>query len=122
MNIAVISPLFVSFLLLTLSGIPLLEKSADSRYGKNPTYVTYKQETSPLLPFPPSWWSALPQFLKTLLFEWPMYNYLDEAGADSPAPKPENDGGNASGSSAAAGGSPKARAQAGSSAEGSAQV
>ena len=100
MNIAVISPLFVSFLLLTLSGIPLLEKSADTRYGKNPTYVAYKQETSPLLPFPPSWWSALPQFLKTLLFEWPMYNYLEDlAGADSPAPNPDN--GNASSSTAA---------------------
>jgi len=90
MHIAIISPIFITLLLLTLSGIPLLEKSADTRYGKNPTYISYKNETSPLLPFPPRWWATLPKALKIVLFEWPMYNYLDDAGSgDVAAPEPE---------------------------------
>jgi hypothetical protein len=36
--------------LLFLSGIPLLEKSADKKWGKNPDYQKYKKTTPVLIP------------------------------------------------------------------------
>lgn len=83
MHIAVISPLFITFLLLFLSGMPLLEKSADKRFHKDPAYLEYKGKTSPLLPFPPRWWKALPSAVKLVLFEWPIYNYLDDPNVEA---------------------------------------
>lgn len=52
MVIGLISPLFIVVLLLFVSGIPILEKSADERWGKDPTYKRYKQQTSLLIPLP----------------------------------------------------------------------
>lgn len=51
--IAMISPLFITFLLLFVSGVPLLEKSADKKWGKDKKYQEYKRTTSILIPFPP---------------------------------------------------------------------
>jgi steroid 5-alpha reductase family enzyme len=51
--IAMASPLFITFILLFVSGIPLLEKSADKRWGKNKNYLKYKKSTSIIIPFPP---------------------------------------------------------------------
>jgi steroid 5-alpha reductase family enzyme len=51
--IAMISPLFISFMLLFVSGVPLLEKSADARWGKDKNYQKYKNSTSVIIPFPP---------------------------------------------------------------------
>lgn len=45
----VISPLLITYLLLYVSGIPLLEK----KYRGNAAFDAYKKRTSPLLPLPP---------------------------------------------------------------------
>lgn len=47
----VLSPLLVTFLITKLSGIPLLEKSADERWGNEEAYQKYKKETPELIPF-----------------------------------------------------------------------
>jgi steroid 5-alpha reductase family enzyme len=51
--VSLIGPVFISFLLLFVSGIPLLEKSADEKYGSDPAYREYKQRTSIFFPLPP---------------------------------------------------------------------
>lgn len=52
--VTLISPLFVVLLLTRVSGVPLLEKSADERWGGRPEYVAYKARTPVLVPRPPS--------------------------------------------------------------------
>jgi steroid 5-alpha reductase family enzyme len=49
----VIGPVFITLLLLFVSGIPPLERSADEKYGSDPAYRDYKRRTSILVPFPP---------------------------------------------------------------------
>ena len=49
----VIGPVFITLLLLFVSGIPLLERSAEAKYGHDPAYREYKQRTSILVPLPP---------------------------------------------------------------------
>jgi steroid 5-alpha reductase family enzyme len=49
---AVIGPLFISLLILFVSGIPLLEKSAEEKYGSDPDYRDYKKRTSVFLLLP----------------------------------------------------------------------
>lgn len=51
--IALISPLAITTLLLFVTGIPLLEKSADKRWGTLDEYKEYKRKTSILVPLPP---------------------------------------------------------------------
>ncbi|MEH6608025.1 MAG: DUF1295 domain-containing protein [Halioglobus sp.] len=46
------SPLFVYILLTRVSGIPLLEKKSDKRWGDNEEYQRYKANTPVLLPRP----------------------------------------------------------------------
>ena len=46
-------PIFITLLLLFVSGIPPLERSADERYGADPSYRDYKRRTSILVPLPP---------------------------------------------------------------------
>ncbi len=48
--IGLASPLFIMTLLLFVSGIPLLEKSADERWGKDKAYQAYKKRVPKLLP------------------------------------------------------------------------
>lgn len=48
----VIGPIGITLLLLFVSGIPLLEKSADARYGDKPEYQAYKRRTSLLVLLP----------------------------------------------------------------------
>lgn len=43
--IALISPVFVTFLLTRVSGIPLLEKKADTKWGGQADYEAYKKNT-----------------------------------------------------------------------------
>lgn len=50
--IGLASPLFIITLLLFVSGIPPLEKSADKRWGNDPKYRAYKKRTSVLVPLP----------------------------------------------------------------------
>jgi steroid 5-alpha reductase family enzyme len=51
--LTLISPLFVAFLLIKVSGIPLLEKKADEKWGNRADYQAYKARTSLLIPLPP---------------------------------------------------------------------
>lgn len=48
-----ISPLFVAFLLIRVSGIPLLQRRADERWGGQDDYEAYKRRTPVLIPKPP---------------------------------------------------------------------
>ena len=49
----VIGPLFITLLLLFVSGIPPLERSAEAKYGDDPAYREYRRRTSMLVPLPP---------------------------------------------------------------------
>ncbi len=51
--LTLVSPLFVAFLLMKVSGIPLLEKRAEEKWGANVDYRAYKSRTSFLFPLPP---------------------------------------------------------------------
>ncbi len=48
--IALISPVFVTLLLTRVSGIPMLEKRADKKWGGQKDYEQYKEETPVLIP------------------------------------------------------------------------
>ena len=48
--IALISPVFVALLLTRVSGIPLLEKKADQKWGGQEDYEAYKKTTPVLIP------------------------------------------------------------------------
>lgn len=45
------SPMFVSLLLIFVSGIPMLEKAADAKWGTDKAYLEYKARTPVLIPF-----------------------------------------------------------------------
>jgi len=49
--ITLISPVFIYFLLTRISGVNLLEDSADKKWGEKPEYIKYKKDTSILVPF-----------------------------------------------------------------------
>jgi steroid 5-alpha reductase family enzyme len=49
-----ISPVFVTFLLTKVSGVPLLEEKADKRWGGQNDYEEYKRKTPVLMLKPPS--------------------------------------------------------------------
>lgn len=49
--VATISPVYITGLLLFVSGVPLLEKSADAKWGSDPKYQAYKKRTPVLVPF-----------------------------------------------------------------------
>lgn len=50
--LSVLGPVFITLLLLFVSGIPLLEKSAEKKYRDNPEYRSYRDSTSLLLLLP----------------------------------------------------------------------
>jgi len=52
--VTLISPVFVALLLLRVSGVPMLEKAADDKWGGQADYEAYKSRTSVLVPRPPS--------------------------------------------------------------------
>jgi steroid 5-alpha reductase family enzyme len=79
---SIISPLFLSFLLLGLSGLPLAERGMQKRYlsadckdvEAKRDYLEYRLSTSPLIPLPNGFYRKLPLPIKRwLLFEWPIY-------------------------------------------------
>ena len=51
--VTLISPLFVFALITRVSGVPQLEKKAETKWGGQPDYEAYKTRTSTLVPFPP---------------------------------------------------------------------
>ncbi|KAJ0105167.1 hypothetical protein Patl1_19668 [Pistacia atlantica] len=73
--LVILGPIFLTLLLLFVSGIPLLEESADKKYGNVAAYRVYKKTTSPLIPLPPIAYRRLPSWFKaTFLFEFPLYS------------------------------------------------
>ena len=52
--VTLVSPIFVILLLTRISGIPMLEKRADEKWGGQAEYEAYKAGTSVLIPTPPS--------------------------------------------------------------------
>ena len=52
--VTLISPLFVILLLTRVSGVPLLEKRADEKWGGQEDYEAYKERTPVLIPRPPA--------------------------------------------------------------------
>ena len=52
--VVLISPVFVTILITRVSGIPMLEKKADERWGDEEEYQRYKESTPVLVPRPPS--------------------------------------------------------------------
>jgi len=48
-----IGPAFISFLLLFVSGVPLLERSAEEKWGSDEAYRRYRRATSLVVPLPP---------------------------------------------------------------------
>lgn len=51
--LAAVGPLTITVMLIAVSGIPILEKNADKRWGNDKKYQLYKQQTSILVPLPP---------------------------------------------------------------------
>ena len=51
--LTLISPLFIILLLTRISGVPMLEKRADDKWGGQEDYERYKANTSILIPRPP---------------------------------------------------------------------
>lgn len=49
--LAIISPLWITFLLSKVSGIPILQKTQAAKYGHLSTYQSYKTNTAKLIPF-----------------------------------------------------------------------
>ncbi|PKA64867.1 hypothetical protein AXF42_Ash011469 [Apostasia shenzhenica] len=73
--LVIFGPLFLTFLLLLVSGIPLLEASAEKRFGSVREYRIYKSTTSPLIPLPTTVYGSLPTWFKAVfLLELPMYS------------------------------------------------
>lgn len=96
--IAALGPVFIILLLLFVSGIPLLEQSADKKHAGKDEYRTYKNRTSVLFPIPPSVYAGLPEGLKkTLLLDFPLYNsskLLEKAHSSDDESDGEASGGN----------------------------
>ena len=53
-NVWVLRILFVAFLLTKVSGVPMLEKAADERWGGQDDYEAYKRSTPVLVLKPPA--------------------------------------------------------------------
>lgn len=51
--VTLISPLFVTLLLTRISGVPMLERRADEKWGGQADYEEYKMNTPVLIPMPP---------------------------------------------------------------------
>ena len=67
----VLSPLFITCLLFGLSGMPILERQANERFGKSADYLRYRQETSPLIPLPNCLYRSLPLLVKSKSLPFP---------------------------------------------------
>lgn len=52
--LAFIGPVAITVLILFVSGIPLLENSAEKKWGSDPEWLSYKRRTSLFFPLPPA--------------------------------------------------------------------
>merc|ERR1711920_532325 len=59
-----LSPAFNAFLLLFVSGVPLLEKAGQERWGNEPAYQHYMENTSCIVP-----WFPAPPIVKARFVE-----------------------------------------------------
>jgi steroid 5-alpha reductase family enzyme len=50
--LVICGPIFITYLLLKVTGIPPLEKKYAETYGKNPEYLQYRNQTNLLIPLP----------------------------------------------------------------------
>lgn len=111
---SILGPLFITILLLFVSGLPLSQKPAAERHylsshgpnaksdgGTWPQYKDYLDRTSILIPMPNSAWRRLPLFVKrTVGLEFPMYVFDEskdgpKAIQNAEAKQRENQGGQA---------------------------
>jgi len=53
--VTLISPVFVLLLITRISGVPMLEKKADEKWGGQEDYEEYKKTTPVLIPWPKGW-------------------------------------------------------------------
>lgn len=93
---SIVGPLFLTGLLMFLSGLPLQERpGAKKRYEKGtgwPEYEAYLHRTSILIPFPPAIYKRLPVWVKrTILLEFPMYVFDPAKHADQDAVRDRED-------------------------------
>ncbi|KAI4326270.1 hypothetical protein MLD38_031599 [Melastoma candidum] len=73
--LVVFEPVFLTLLLLYVSGIPLLEASAYKKFANVADYRAFKRTTSPLIPLPITIYGSLPPWMKSIfLFEFPIYS------------------------------------------------
>ena len=49
--LSLISPVFEYLLLSKMSGVPMLEKKADKKWGDEQAYIEYKRDTPEMFPF-----------------------------------------------------------------------
>eukprot|EP00030_Apusomonadida_sp_AF-17_P005827 a676357_11.p1 GENE.a676357_11~~a676357_11.p1 ORF type:complete len:339 (+),score=100.78 a676357_11:31-1017(+) len=83
--VSVVSPLFITLLLLFVSGIPMLEQSADKRYGALPEYVEYKRSVPVLVPFVPALFRGCGSGTKAAFCcEWGLYSASPDAAETAP--------------------------------------
>lgn len=89
---SVVGPVFLTVLLLCVSGLPLQEKPGAKKRWERSTdpergdggkewenYKTYLEETSILVPMPRTVWKRLPVWVKrTVGCEWPMFVFVPE--------------------------------------------
>lgn len=94
----ILGPLFLTFLLMFVSGLPLSERpKAKARYEKGNNWEAYSRwlaRTSILVPFPPRLYARVPLVLKrTLFLEFPMYVFDPAKHSDRgpPAAQGESD-------------------------------
>lgn len=88
---SIVGPIFLTVLLLFVSGLTLQERpGAKKKYessGPNGQewldYKRYTERTSILIPIPSALYAPLPLFIKrTILLEWPLYRFDPEKHAD----------------------------------------
>ena len=71
----ILSPLFITLLLLGFSGMPILEKSANTKYGSSAEYQKYRKETSILVIMPNALYRNIPDVLKCKQI-WHTHTYV----------------------------------------------
>ena len=70
----IISPIFITLLMLFISGLPILESSMHKRFKGREDYHEYLTSTSILIPLPNKVYRHTPEWVKKyLLFEFDMY-------------------------------------------------
>ncbi|KKP04857.1 hypothetical protein THAR02_03035 [Trichoderma harzianum] len=88
----ILGPIFLTFLLLFVSGIPLSERpKAKARYESDNNWQAYKRwldRTSILIPFPPQLYEKMPTILKrTIFLEFPLYVFDPKKHSDMSQPE-----------------------------------